>query len=130
MRAGGVIPSVSTASDAIAEMNANEACPIDAAFRSHYVRIARIVARVVHDHARAEELAVEVFLKLWRKRNTEIENVEAWLYRVALRTGLDELRSRSRRARYERLFGWVHPNAGPATPEQTPAGSGCLRILA
>jgi len=72
-------------------MNVN-AAPFntETAFRTHYGRVARIIARVVRDHARAEELAVEVFLKLWRTRNAQADKVEAWLYRVAVRTALDE----------------------------------------
>jgi len=35
-------------------------------FHAHYARIARVIARVVQDRARAEELAAEVFWKLWR----------------------------------------------------------------
>ena len=38
----------------------------EATFRTQYDRIARVIARVVRDPARSEELAVEVFLKLWR----------------------------------------------------------------
>lgn len=37
---------------------------LEAVFRSQYPRIARVIAGVVRDPARAEELAVEVFLKL------------------------------------------------------------------
>ena len=66
---------------------------LDAAFCAHYTKVFRIIARVVHDPARAEELAVEVFLKLWKKQLQPGANPEAWLYRVVVRTGLDELRS-------------------------------------
>ena len=87
----------------------------EATFRSQYERIARVIARVVKDRARAEELAVEVFLKLWRNPRargggnltnlTNLTNVEGWLYRAAVREGLDELRRRTRRTHYERLLG-------------------------
>jgi RNA polymerase sigma-70 factor (ECF subfamily) len=92
----------------------------EATFRAQYERIARVIARVVQDPARAEELAVEVFLKLWRNPQAQGENAEGWLYRTAVRTGLDELRRRTRRSRYERLLGWVR--AVP-TPEQVRATS-------
>ncbi|MDP8982913.1 MAG: sigma-70 family RNA polymerase sigma factor [Acidobacteriota bacterium] len=76
-------------------------------FRTQYDRIARVIARVVRDPARAEELAVEVFLKLWRTPGAQGEKAESWLYKVAVRKGLDELRSRTRRSRYERPFGFL-----------------------
>jgi RNA polymerase sigma-70 factor, ECF subfamily len=96
---------------------------IDALFRIHYPRVARIIARVVRDHGRSEELAVEVFLKLWHNKKAHDENVEGWLYRVAVRTGIDALRRQTRRAHYERLFAWVRPSGAPATPEQIHSAS-------
>ena len=111
--------SVNTTSEIIREMNVDSVpFDVEATFRAHYGRVAHIIGRVVRDHARAEELAVEVFLKLWRKKQAQTNNLEAWLYRVAIRTGLDELRSRSRRSRFERLFGLLQVKSSPATPEQ------------
>jgi len=96
---------------------------LETIFRAHYGRIARIIAKVVRDPARAEELAVEVFLKLWRSPQALAGNTEAWLCRAAVNKGLDELRSRIRRSRYERLFAFIRPVLTPeevcgATEEQ------------
>jgi RNA polymerase sigma-70 factor (ECF subfamily) len=96
---------------------------LESTFRAQYGRIARIIARVVRDRARAEELAVEVFLKLWRNRQAQDGQAEAWLYRVAVRTGLNELRRQTRQTRYERLLGFVRRSPTPeeihaATEEQ------------
>jgi RNA polymerase sigma-70 factor, ECF subfamily len=77
---------------------------IETVFCEQYARVARIIARVVRDHARAEELAVEVFLKLWRNPQAQGDKTEGWLYRTAVRVGLDELRRRTRRTRYEGLL--------------------------
>ena len=88
---------------------------VEAIFRSQYERIARVIARVTGDRARAEELAVEVFLKLWRTPQAHGEKAGGWLYRTAVRKGLDELRRRSRRTRYERLLAFVR---GIPTPEE------------
>ncbi len=90
----------------------------EATFRAQYERIARVIARVVRDPARAEELAVEVFLKLWRNPQAQGDNVEGWLYRTATRNGLDELRRRTRRTRYERLLGFF---GRVPTPEELSA---------
>ncbi|HYP09366.1 MAG TPA: sigma-70 family RNA polymerase sigma factor [Bryobacteraceae bacterium] len=83
-------------------------------FDAHYVRVARVIGRIVHDPARAEELAVDVFWKLWRSSTGSGENVGAWLSRAAVRAGLDELRKQARRAKYERFVGWL---LEPRTPE-------------
>jgi RNA polymerase sigma-70 factor (ECF subfamily) len=71
---------------------------------------------VVKNPARAEEIAVEVFLKLWQRQSEA--HLEGWLYRVAVRSALDELRKQTRRARYEGLVGWALPHTTPATPDE------------
>jgi RNA polymerase sigma-70 factor, ECF subfamily len=110
---------VSTTTEAIAEMKADDApFDIEMVFRVQYSRVTRIIGRVVGNRARAEELAVEVFLRLWQKPLAQGENVEGWLYRVAVRMALDELRRRTRRTRYESLLGVFFANPAPATPEQ------------
>ena len=93
---------------------------LQALFRAQYARIAGVIVRVVRDHARAEEIAVEVFLKFSRNPKTHAENPEAWLYRTAVRMGLDELRSQSRRLHYESLLGFTR--ATP-TPEELHAAA-------
>jgi RNA polymerase sigma-70 factor, ECF subfamily len=119
MALSGVMPNVNTATEAVAEMNSDDApFDIEAVFRYHYVHVARIIARVVRDPARAEELAVEVFLKLWRHERTHVTGAAGWLYRAALHASLDELRRRTRRIRYEQLLEPLRWNAAPATPEQ------------
>ena len=91
-------------SDAIIEAKEGQhPFDLETIFRAQYERVVRIVARVVRDRARAEERAVEVFLKLWRNRSGQDGNTEAWLYRVAVRSALDELRREIRRTRYESL---------------------------
>jgi RNA polymerase sigma-70 factor (ECF subfamily) len=112
---------VNAPSEAVSGMRAGEA-PFDfeATFRSQFERIARVIARVVRDPARSEELAVDVFLKLWRSPEAQGEKTEGWLYRSAVRKGLDELRRSARRSRYESLlrFGRTVP-----TPEELRAGA-------
>lgn len=88
---------------------------LEAIFELQYERIARVIARVLRDPARAEELAVEVLLKWSRHPKAHGENAQAWLYRVAVRTGLDELRRESRRMRREQLLAFCRK---PPTPEE------------
>lgn len=82
-------------------------------FRTHYVSLARVIAKVVRDPARAEELAVEVCLKWTASRKAEGENGERWLYRAAVQAGLNELRHLTRRSRYERLVSLVRESPTP-----------------
>src|SRR5690242_5835032 len=86
---------------------------VERIFRLHYTRLAQVIARVVRDPARAEELAVEVCLKWSRQRTAEPEDAERWLYRAAVRSGLNELRHQVRRSRYERMVSFVRGNPTP-----------------
>jgi RNA polymerase sigma-70 factor, ECF subfamily len=97
------------------EMEVTNPEGLDAIFRAHYERVARVIGRVIHDQARAEELAVEVFLKWWRNPQAHGEQAEGWLYRTSVREALDELRRQTRRSRFERLFSFVRES--PPTPE-------------
>jgi RNA polymerase sigma-70 factor (ECF subfamily) len=107
---------VDALSDAIVEMKPNEGwLDIETIFHAQYERIARVIARVIRDPARAEELAVDVFLKWSRTQKAQGENAEGWLYRTAVRIALNELRRQTRQNRYERLFAWVR---GSPTPEE------------
>ena len=73
------------------------ALDIESLFRARFDRVARVIVRVVRDPARAEELAVEAFVRLWRTPRAHTPQSEAWLYRTAVRLGLDELRRQTRR---------------------------------
>jgi RNA polymerase sigma-70 factor (ECF subfamily) len=111
---------VNTTSEAAADAKTGKTeFDIEAVFRARYAHVARVIARIVRDPARSEELAVEVFLKLWRNQQAQGEKAEGWLYRTAVRTALDELRRQTRRTRYERLVGFVR---GP-TPEELHAAT-------
>lgn len=88
-------------------------------FLTHYPRIARVIARMVQDPGRAEELAAEVFWKFWRNSMVPSHSVSSWLYRSAVRVGLDELRRQHRRTRFEKVFGFLR--VAPS-PEQLLAG--------
>jgi RNA polymerase sigma-70 factor (ECF subfamily) len=92
--------------EAVIEASINNArFDLETVFRAHFRRIARVIAGIIRDPARAEELAVEVFLKLSRNTEAQGDRAQGWLYRTAVRSGLNELRRTARRNRYEGLFG-------------------------
>jgi len=84
-------------------------------FHAHYPGIARAIARIVGDPGRAEEIAVEAFWKLWRTPQAHGENAGGWLYRTAVRLGLNDLRGRGRRQKYE---GQATSSSSAPTPEE------------
>jgi RNA polymerase sigma-70 factor, ECF subfamily len=75
----------------------------EAVFLAHYARIEGVLRRIVGDHGRAEDLASEVFLKLYRRPLAQHSdsNVAGWLYRTATNLGIDALRATARRSRFE-----------------------------
>jgi RNA polymerase sigma factor (sigma-70 family) len=88
-------------------------------FRMHYPRIARVIARIVTDPGRAEELAADVFWKFLHNSGAR-ENPGGWLYRTAVRKALDELKRLQRRQKFERLL--MLPQSAPS-PEAVHAAA-------
>ena len=90
----------------------------EAAFRElyleHYQRVVGVLLRLVGGHAEAEELANEVFWKLYRQRLLPDPggNVGGWLYRTATNLGIDAVRSAARRRQYEGEAGRMQLEAG------------------
>lgn len=108
--------SVETLGEAV-----DEPTGFESVFHRHYEPVARAVARVVRDTARAEEIAAEVFWKFWRNPKVSADGYTAgWLYKTAIRMALDELKKEARRLRRES----TQPNPLPAqTPEEAHAAS-------
>ena len=81
----------------------------EALFLEHWPRVYAVLFRLMGDHAEAEDLALETFMKMYRAYPTPDAsfNVGGWLYRVATRLGLNAIRDWKRRQRYEREGGRV-----------------------
>src|SRR5262249_24122419 len=80
-------------------------------FLAHYAGIVAVFRRMLGDHARAEDLANEVFQKLYRRPLSQDlqDNVSGWLYRTATNLGIDALRSSAPRRRYEQAAAKAEP---------------------
>lgn len=104
--------------EAVAEVGFGAArLDLETIFLAQYERIARVIAGIIRDPARAEELAVEVFLKWERSGGARAEGAEGWLYRTAVRVALNELRRGNLRNRYERMLAFLtRGQSGSATP--------------
>jgi RNA polymerase sigma-70 factor (ECF subfamily) len=96
------LPAEKPAMREIASVNATSSS-FDELFLAHYPRLVAILRRMLGNSGRAEELATDVFLKLHRQPLPAIANgnIPGWMYRTAIHLGIDELRSRSRRARMD-----------------------------
>lgn len=83
------------------------AAGFEALFMEHWEAVVRILRRLVGDPAEAEDLALEVFLRLHRhnQKQSTPENPGGWLYQVATRLGLNAIRASQRREQYELTAG-------------------------
>ncbi len=87
-------------------------------FHQHFSRVYGAVFRLVGDPAEAEELAVEAFWRLHQRPPSREDNLSGWLYRVATNLGLNALRARKRRQRYELEAGRWETAASPDVDPQ------------
>lgn len=65
-------------------------------FHTHYPSVRRKLVALVRDEAIAEDLAQEVFLRLYRNPPEEPQIIGAWLHRVLTRIGYDHLNKQAR----------------------------------
>jgi RNA polymerase sigma-70 factor (ECF subfamily) len=70
-------------------------------FLRHYDRVYGLLFRLVGTRHEAEDLAQEVFLRLYRRPLARPDNVTGWLYRVAMNVGYNALRAEGRRRKRE-----------------------------
>jgi len=82
-----------------------EATDFEALFQEHWNRVCGILFRLVGDWDEAQDLALDTYEQLYRRPPKDDTNLSGWLYRVATNRGLNALRARKRRARYEQKAG-------------------------
>ncbi len=85
---------------------ADEPTPAERAYRAHYAQIYRFLLRKTGDADKAEELAQQVFTDAaaaLSHSETSPTSLVAWLYTVAERRFVDEIRRRTRSRRAEEM---------------------------
>ncbi|MFF2093696.1 sigma-70 family RNA polymerase sigma factor [Paenibacillus sp. NPDC058174] len=65
-------------------------------FDQHYPSVRRKLIALLRDEAAAEDIAQEVFLKLYRNPPDQLEAVGAWLHRVLTRQAYDYIDKKNR----------------------------------
>ena len=93
----------------------NQPLDLESIFQAEYPRIARTIARITRDPGRAEELAVEVFLRFSSSSKAHATNGPGWLFRTAVRLALDEVRRQNRRSRLQACLQLLR---APLNPEE------------
>ncbi len=92
---------VTTLSDnvLVERLSRGDIASFEALFFRHYDRVYGLLFRLLGNRAEAEDVAQEVFIKLYQKplSGRRDHNVSAWLYRVATNKGYNQIRGRKRR---------------------------------
>jgi RNA polymerase sigma factor (sigma-70 family) len=105
----------------------------EAVFLEHYSRIVSVLLRLLGERTRAEELANDVFWKLYRTPAVgETDGrIGGWLYRTATNLGIDALRSSARRRQYEAAAARSQADAVAASPlDDIVRAEQCRRVRA
>ncbi len=99
----------------------------EAVFLEHWPQVYGLLVRLVGDHAEAEDLALDTFLRLYQRAEGQPGlaagepefNVGGWLHRVATNLGLNAIRGWKRRQRYELESGKAEISSNaPASPAE------------
>ena len=85
---------------------------VEALFAKHHGEIYAYLVRMLRDSELAADLAQDAFVKAYRNYDTleKDENARAWLYQIAHRVALDELRRR----KIVRMIPWTGESRGAA----------------
>jgi RNA polymerase sigma-70 factor, ECF subfamily len=101
-----VISSTHTTAQGTSVSTDPDAAPgFEETFDAYWPRVCRTLYRLTGDWDEAEDLALEVFYRLHERPPRDRSKVSSWLYRVATHLGLNALRARQRRRRYEEAAG-------------------------
>ena len=106
----------------LTQLQAGDETSFEVLFRRHYDRIYTILYRLLGNQADAEDVAQQVFLKLYHSPDRlrvqgDEANVAGWLYRVAVNTGYNTLRSRKQQQQWQEKWDrWWPFNASPPDP--------------
>lgn len=65
-------------------------------FKQHYSLVVRKALVIVKEQALAEDIAQEVFVKLYHADRKAIENIQGWLTKVAVTTAYNHIRTEKR----------------------------------
>src|ERR687890_635800 len=97
---------------------------VEQLYAAHHAEIFNYLSRMVRDHELAADLTQETFVKAYRAYETlaDPDRARGWLYQIAGRTALDELRRR----KIVRFVPWTGESRGSARSAEDVALHGRL----
>jgi RNA polymerase sigma-19 factor, ECF subfamily len=108
-----------TERDLQARIRAGDEGAFDSVFRAHYAQLVRMAESVVRERALAEEIAQEVMLELWRRRETlRVEHTfRAYLIRSTRNRALNHVRH-ERIVMREAAYAAIDPPTAPSAEDE------------
>jgi len=84
-------------------MGENDSLNFESVFRQHHPALCNLAYNLVHDSDAAKDIVQEVFLKLWKNRNTVDmgDQIKNYLFKATTHTSLNHLRYNKRLIRME-----------------------------
>jgi RNA polymerase sigma-70 factor (ECF subfamily) len=107
-----------TDAEVMLELRAGNMAAFDVLLAKYRKQIVHFMFRMVHNQAVAEELAQEVFLRIYRSRETYRAEARfsTWLYRIATNLGVNHARD----TRHERMASTIYLDEPDAETGTTP----------
>ena len=104
-------------------LRAGDEGAFDSVFRTHYPHLVRMGESIVHERALAEEVAQEVMLELWRRRDSlQVEQgFRAYLMRATRNRALNHVRHQQVVAR-EAAAAALDPRSSPSGEDEMLSG--------
>ncbi|WP_428912268.1 RNA polymerase sigma factor SigX [Niallia sp. Krafla_26] len=82
-------------------------------FKQHYAHVVRTAMIIVKEQSVAEDIAQEVFMKLYHTDQNTIDNLPGWLTKVAVNTAYNHIRTEKRHhARKNKLENYENDSIG------------------
>ncbi|RME42819.1 MAG: sigma-70 family RNA polymerase sigma factor [Caldilineae bacterium] len=116
-------PTVLSDVKLLTQLQAGDDASFEVLFLRHYDRVYGVLFRILGNRADAEDVAQQVFLKLYRApRRIRLlgdgTNVAGWLYRVAVNSAYNAVRSRNRRRIWTQRLARLLPFDAPPDPAE------------
>ncbi|MED4726949.1 RNA polymerase sigma factor YlaC [compost metagenome] len=86
-------------------------------FKTYYPYVVRQIIRIVREKSVAEDIAQEVFLKLYNSDRNAIQNIPAWLSKASIHAAYNYLRSTNRRLIRDEKASEEHTAYSPSSEE-------------
>ena len=103
--------------DATAPTGSKAEDVLEAALAKHWSSVCSTLYRLLGDWGDAQDLALEAFWRLYTRPPRDLTHLGGWLYRTATNLGLNAIRDRRRRQRYEEAAGALQlQRSDPVSP--------------